>query len=76
MTEPPERDRRQVNQYLKYSGMAFQLFLLLAAGAWLGQWLDKKMATPQPYFTIILILLFTFGFFYRLVKDLSRKDEP
>lgn len=74
MTDKPERNPRQVNQYLKYSGMAFTLFILLGIAAWLGQWLDKKMATPQPYFTIILILLFMGGFFYRLVKDLSRKD--
>jgi F0F1-type ATP synthase assembly protein I len=75
LTVKPERDPRQVNLYLKYSGMALQLFVLLGVGAWLGQWLDKKLATPQPYFTIILILLFMGGFFYRLVKDLSRKDE-
>ena len=75
MIDKPERNPRQVNQYLKYSGMAFTLFILLGIAALIGQWLDKKMATPQPYFTIILILLFMGGFFYRLVKDLSRKDE-
>jgi F0F1-type ATP synthase assembly protein I len=56
--------------------MALQLFLLLGIGAWLGQIIDRKLETPKPYFTIILILLFTAGFFYRLVKDLTRKDEP
>jgi len=76
VTEKPGRDSRQVNQYLKYSGMALQLFVLMAAGAFLGQWLDKRLSTPQPYFTILLILLFTGGFFYRLVKDLNQKDEP
>jgi len=65
----------QSNQYLKYSGMALQLFALLAIAAWLGQKLDKWIHTPQPYFTIALILLFTTGFFYKLVKELNRKDE-
>lgn len=63
------------NQYLKYSGMVFQLFVLLGFGAWAGQYLDKKLNTPEPYFTILLILLFMAGFFYKLVKDLSQKDE-
>jgi F0F1-type ATP synthase assembly protein I len=63
------------NQYLKYSGLVVQLFVLLGVGAWLGQYLDEKLHTPDPYFTILLILLFTAGFFYKLVKDLSRKDE-
>ena len=66
----------QSNQYLKYSGMALQLFVLLAVGAWLGQMLDAKLNTPDPYFTIAFILLFTTAFFYKLVKDLNRKDEP
>jgi membrane protein DedA with SNARE-associated domain len=65
----------QSNQYLKYSGMALQLFVLLAIGAWGGQKLDEMLKTSQPYFTIALILLFTTGFFYKLVKDLNRKDE-
>ena len=63
------------NQYLQYSGMVIQLFVLLGIGAWLGQLLDKKLNTPDPYFTILLILLFTAGFFYKLVKDLGRKDD-
>jgi hypothetical protein len=64
------------NVYLKYSGLAIQMFLLLAIGAWLGQRVDKWLHTRDPYFTIIFILVFTGAFFYRLVKDLSRKDEP
>jgi len=56
--------------------MAIQLFVLIAIAAWLGQKIDKRLATSKPYFTILLILVFTGGFFYRLVKDLSRKDEP
>jgi F0F1-type ATP synthase assembly protein I len=76
VTGKPDRSTPSSNQYLKYGGMALQLFLLLGIGAWLGQLIDRKLGTPKPYFTIILILLFTAGFFYRLVKDLTRKDEP
>lgn len=56
--------------------MALQLFVLLGIGAWLGQKLDARLNTPDPYFTIAFILLFTTAFFYKLVKDLNRKDEP
>jgi hypothetical protein len=65
----------QSNQYLKYSGIVFQLFALLGLGAWLGQYLDAKLNTADPYFTILFILLFSAAFFYKLVKDLGRKDE-
>jgi len=76
LTSPPDQNPRQVNQYLKYSGMALQLFVLLGAGALIGQFLDKRLATSQPYFTILMILLFGGVFFYRLIKDLNTKDEP
>jgi FtsH-binding integral membrane protein len=64
------------NKYLKYSGMALQLFALMGIAAWIGQKIDKKLATSIPYFTVLLLLLFTGGFFYILVKELNRKDEP
>lgn len=65
----------QSNQYLKYSGMAIQLFVLLGLAAWIGQTLDAKLKTADPYFTIFFILLFSAVFFYKLVKDLGRRDE-
>jgi hypothetical protein len=51
------------------------MFVLLAVGAWLGQRLDKWLHTSQPFFTILFILMFTGAFFYRLIKELNRKDE-
>lgn len=56
--------------------MALQLFVLLGVGAWIGQKLDAKFMTKDPYFTIAFILIFMTAFFYKLVKDLNRKDEP
>jgi uncharacterized membrane protein YsdA (DUF1294 family) len=60
---------------LKYSGLALQMFVFLAVGAWLGQQADKWLKTADPYFTIGFILIFAGVFFYRLVKELSNKDE-
>jgi uncharacterized membrane protein len=76
MTSGSDRKPPSSNSYLKYSGMAIQLLVLLGIAAWLGQKIDKKLSTSSPYFTILLILLFMAGFFYSLVKDLNRKDEP
>jgi len=63
------------NSFLKYSGLAIQMFVLVAVGAWLGQRVDKWLHTSQPWFTILFILLFMGAFFYRLVIELNRKDE-
>lgn len=56
--------------------MALQLFALLGVAAWGGQQLDKKIAASIPYFTILFVLTVSAGFFYILVRELNRKDEP
>jgi di/tricarboxylate transporter len=55
--------------------MAIQLFVLVGVAAWIGQKLDKALQTSKPYITILLILLFTAAFFYKLVKDLGQRNE-
>ena len=57
---------------MRYSGMAMQLFIGMAIAAWVGQKLDARFNTPKPFITIILILLFTSGYFYKMYKDLTR----
>ena len=64
--------RKSVPTYLKYSGMALQFFVLIAIGAWLGQFLDAQFNTAKPFITVFLILLFAVGYFIKLYKDLTR----
>lgn len=68
MTQPP---KKQVNQYLKYSGLAFQLAGLVLAGLFGGQWLDKTFHLDKPYFTIGLVVVLFSGFLYKLYLDLN-----
>ena len=58
-------------KYLKYTGLAFQLFFTLALFVWLGQYLDKKLDLSNPWFTIVLILVGFFGWVAKLLKDLK-----
>jgi len=51
------------------------MLVMFGVGAWLGQRVDKWLHTSEPYFTILFILIFAFAFFYKLIKELSRKDE-
>jgi ATP synthase protein I len=69
-----KNNKKQVNPYLKYSGMGFQLIAALCLGAWLGDWLDKKMENQTPYFTIALLLLFLAAVLTSIIRDLSKED--
>lgn len=60
------------NAYLKYAGLAFQIFGTLAVGAIAGQWLDKKFMLPKPYITIFLILFLFTGIIYWLILDTKK----
>lgn len=60
------------NDYAKYSGLAFQMVIVIAITVWSGVKLDE-LATTKPLFTIILSLFGVFTAIYLAVKDLIKK---
>jgi len=69
------RKGAQTNVYLKYSGIAFQLFALLLISAYGGQYLDNRFQFNFPVFTIVFIFLSLTAFFYKLIKDLEKDND-
>ncbi|WP_421796255.1 AtpZ/AtpI family protein [Haliscomenobacter sp.] len=67
------------NVYLKYSGMAFQMGIIILIGALLGRKLDAYFHSPKPWFTVALSLLAIFAALYSTLKDLlapNKKNQP
>lgn len=62
----------QVKDYVKYSGLGFQMAALILLGYWLGGKIDKWLSLSFPAFTIILILVFLSLSFYSLIKSLPK----
>ncbi|HOW10345.1 MAG TPA: AtpZ/AtpI family protein [Bacteroidales bacterium] len=77
MTEPsPQKQKNRKNQlnkgiqdFGKYSGMAFQMLVIIAVMTWLGVKLDKVLGLSVPVFTVILSLLGVFAGIYTAIKD-------
>lgn len=69
--EPGQPKKPQVD-YLRYSGLAFQLIVLISAGAWLGDSLDERMQTQQPYWTAAFSLVGVLAGMYQLYRDLTK----
>ena len=67
-----EPDRR-VNNYLKYTGMAFQMVGTMLVGILIGRWLDHRLATSKPYFTALFALIFTGAAIYLTLRDFLAK---
>jgi len=81
MKEPvPQKQKNQKNQlnkgiqdFGKYSGLAFQMLVIIAVMTWLGVKLDKVLGLSTPVFTIILSLLGVFAGIYTAIKDFIKR---
>ena len=69
----PKKNNSQ--KYLKYSGMAMQLFGLNLMAILIGKWADNQLELEKGYVSMALILIFNVGFFYALYLDLTRSDD-
>ena len=79
--EDQDRDdapRKQVDAYLKYSGMAIQMGVVILVGTLAGQKLDAYFQTGRPYLTVLFALLSIFAALYLTLKDIlfqNNKDQ-
>ena len=71
----PQPKQKPINTWLKYSGLAFQMFFLLLFAWFIGGWIDHKMALTKPVFALSLMVLFLVGFFIKLIKDTSNEHK-
>lgn len=67
MPNKPSR-KPQVNPYLKYSGMAFQMVAAIGLGMWGGVTLDGMVQFKFPIFTLVLSLLGLIAAMYFVIK--------
>lgn len=66
-------DNKATQNYMKYSGMAFQIAAYVLVGLFAGKQVDKYFLTEKPYFSALGAVLFLVAFFIKLVNDLHRK---
>jgi F0F1-type ATP synthase assembly protein I len=63
------QQNKGLNDFAKYSGMAFQMVAIILLATWGGLELDKLAKFKTPVFTIILSILGVFAAIYTAVKD-------
>lgn len=78
MTEP-DSDRKKgqnpLSSYGRYSSVAFQMGLMIAAGSFGGYQLDKLLSTQFPVFTIAISIMAVFASMWLMVKELNNKNN-
>ena len=71
------RAKEFINAYARYSGMAFQMIVLIGGGAYLGYYLDGKYGTG-PIWTVLCSLLgvgLSLFTLYKSIKELARFNK-
>ena len=66
-----ERNKSKANVALKYSGMAFQMAMIMLGGIFLGKYLDKYFETGSDIFTAILAIFSVGIALYMTLKDIK-----
>lgn len=60
---------KALQDFGKYSGLAFQMMVIIAVMTFLGVKLDEWLSFEKPVFTIVLSLFGVFAGIYTAVKD-------
>ena len=63
---------KPVNEYAKWSGLAFQMIATMVICVWGGLWLDRYFETPFPFFTLGLTMLGFGGSIYSVYRGVMR----
>lgn len=58
--------------YVKYIGLAFQLFGIIGAGTYLGWWLDQRSGMKFPVGILVCCFISVFVAFYQLWIQMKR----
>jgi F0F1-type ATP synthase assembly protein I len=76
--EDPQREvkRKQVVSYARYTGLFFQMFVIIGVFAFVGSWLDDYQATTQPYYTAALALIGVVIAIYQVLKEVNQLNNP
>lgn len=67
--------RNPLASYARYSAMAFQMGILIAAGAFGGYFADEWLNFRFPVFTILLSLVAVAGAIWLMIKEITNLNK-
>ena len=73
-TKQPKQPK-QLNTYIKHSSSTIQMAVIIAAGTFLGDYLDKSTESPSKIYTIIFSLSSIFLALYYVFKKTRKNNE-
>ncbi|WP_228466946.1 AtpZ/AtpI family protein [Adhaeribacter swui] len=67
-----DAEKSKLQSYMKYSGLAFQMLIVLGIAAYGGMRLDAYLGNKNPWFTILFMLLGVIGSIYKIIVSVMK----
>lgn len=76
MEPSSKKKKKSLVNYAQYTGIAFQMLIIILIGVFGGFKLDQWLNMSIPVFTVIFSLLAVILAIYSVTKDLIRTGKP
>lgn len=73
--KPETGKQKQFNNYLRYSGVGFQIAVTIGVGVFIGYELDKQMRNAEPYCMLVFAMAFIPLGLYIGLRGVAGKKE-
>ena len=73
--ENQKKKKNQLNSYVKYSSLTLQMAVIIAAGTFLGDYLDEKLKSEHTIYTLIFSLGSIFFALYYMLRRSTNHNE-
>lgn len=73
-----QKPKKQLNKYLRFTGIATQMGVTIYLASLLGEWLDTKYTNEHQMYTKICAIVAVVASLYSVIKqvnNLSKKDD-
>lgn len=69
-----KNNKDKLNTYARYSGIAFEMLVIIGGGTWAGYEIDESRPQEFPLFTVVLSLFSVFVALYLVIKQVTNNE--
>jgi hypothetical protein len=70
-----EKGNSGFNKFIRYSSLAFEMGIIIAAGTYGGYWLDNHFSFEKPILTICLSLFAVLSSLFLVIRQLLNDNK-
>lgn len=73
--EKVKKGKENLNKFVRYSTLAFEMGIIIGIGSYGGHWLDNYFSFDKPILTVILSLFAVLASLYIVIKQLLNGNK-